>query len=303
MNIPFEQSPNYWDSNNTGRIKAIVYHHTAGGFEGSKSWLKNPKAQASAHYIIRKDGYIVQLVKDEDSAWHCGISFANTPKDRVGQIIRDNWGTNPNLYTIGIEIEGSGEPFTDAQYNTLAELSRELCSKYKIPVDRYHLIGHYEISPTGKPTDPKEMDWNRLILSITGQPMPTFNFELYLKDNNLFMRVLSGSINGKATVKNLTKGTSWEVNCVKSVGNDGNAINFGMEPCLYEVVALGVVRQFDNRPVTPPADPCANVKAELETAKKTITERDATIVSLQKQVADLTTQVNSFVPETIYRKK
>lgn len=303
MNIPFEQSPNYWDSNNAGRIKGIVYHHTAGGFDASKNWLKNPNAGASAHYIIRKDGYVVQLVRDEDTAWHAGISFANTPKDRVAQIVRDNWGTNPNLYTIGIEIEGSGEPFTDAQYNTLAELSRELCKKYNIPVDRYHLIGHYEVNPTGKPTDPKEMDWNRLILSITGQPMPSFNYELYIKDNDLFMRVLSGSINERITVKN--EGTGWvgEPFCSKSVGNDGNAINPDMKPNLYTVTAKGVVKQFDNRPVTPPADPCANVKAELETAKKTIAEKDAVIVGLQKQVADLTTQVNSFVPETIYRKK
>jgi len=294
-------SVNFTNGRQGHAVKQITPHTAVSGARSLFGWFNNSKAQASTHFYVNNLGEIEQYVGEENTSW------ANS-----------NWGRN--IESVTFETWDNGNPNDSVRTNELYESSAQLVAylskKYDIPLvllsKDQSLAGQKGITLHryfANKSCPAELDVQRIInrakeiLSITGQPMPTFNFELYLKDNNLFMRVLSGSINGKATVKNLTKGTSWEVNCVKSVGNDGNAINFGMEACLYEVVALGVVRQFDNRPVTPPTDPCANVKAELETAKKTIAERDGTIVSLQKQVADLTAQVNLFVPETIYRKK
>lgn len=131
--------------------------------------------------------------------------------------------------------------------------------------------------------------WKDLTL---GQNNMTFNYELYTKDNNLYMRVLSGSINANATVKNLTKGTSWQVFCNKSVGNDGGAINTGMEEALYEVIASGIVRQYDNRPA--PVDPCANVKTELANANKIIATKDSEINKLNGALGGMTTDRNKF---------
>lgn len=128
-------------------------------------------------------------------------------------------------------------------------------------------------------------------LPITSNPM-TFNYELYVKNNDLYMRVTSGSINANATVKNVTKGTSWQVFCNKSVGNDGGAINTGMESALYEVVASGIVRQFDNRPA--PVDPCANIKAELANANKIIATKDSEINKLNGALGGMTTDRNKF---------
>jgi hypothetical protein len=126
--------------------------------------------------------------------------------------------------------------------------------------------------------------------SNSEQPPMGFNYELYLKGKDLYMRVTSGSINQNVTVKNVTKGTSWQVFCNKSVGNDGGAINVGMEASLYEVNALGVVKQFDNRPA--PVDPCAGVKNELANAQKALTTKDGEINTLNGTIGGLRTENN-----------
>jgi chromosome segregation ATPase len=80
--------------------------------------------------------------------------------------------------------------------------------------------------------------------------------------------------------------------CNKSVGNDGGAINTGMEEALYEVIASGIVRQFDNRPA--PVDPCANVKTELANANKIIATKDSEINKLNGALGGMTTDRNKF---------
>lgn len=128
-----------------------------------------------------------------------------------------------------------------------------------------------------------------LPISNSNQPPMSFNYELYVKGSDLYMRVLSGSINQNVTVKNITKGTSWQVFCNKSVGNDGGPINTGMEQALYEVNALGVVKQFDARP-----DPCASVKTELANAQKVIASKDTEINKLNGALGGMTTDRNKY---------
>ena len=131
--------------------------------------------------------------------------------------------------------------------------------------------------------------WKDLSLNTNNM---TFNYELYVKNNNLYMRVLSGSINANATVRNVTKGTSWQVFCNKSVGNDGGAINTGMEEALYEVIASGIVRQFDNRPA--PVDPCKTVKDELASALRVIDSKNSEINKLNGALGGMTTDRNKY---------
>lgn len=68
-------------------ITLLVWHETAGAYQGSVSWLCNPAAQASAHAVIREDGLeATQLVELAAKAWHAaafnpqsvGIEHANT---------------------------------------------------------------------------------------------------------------------------------------------------------------------------------------------------------------------------------
>ena len=123
---------NYSNSNReaTYDINKIVIHVTQGSWSGAINWFKDPRAEASAHYTVRSsDGFIGQSVREEDIAWHAGW-----------------WETNK--HSIGIEHEGYiGNPawFTDAMYRSSARLSAYLARKYRIPIDRQHIIGHDEV--------------------------------------------------------------------------------------------------------------------------------------------------------------
>ena len=68
-------------------VDRVVVHVTEGSFWGSVSWLRNPRAHASSHYVVSRRGKIVQLVHLSDIAWHAG-----------------HWGTNEQ--SIGVEHEG-----------------------------------------------------------------------------------------------------------------------------------------------------------------------------------------------------
>lgn len=74
-------------SRNGARVDLLVWHETAGSYAGSVAWLRNPRAQASAHLVIREDGgQATQLVALAGKAWHAaaynprsvGVEHANT---------------------------------------------------------------------------------------------------------------------------------------------------------------------------------------------------------------------------------
>jgi hypothetical protein len=81
---------------------------------------------------------------------------------------KPEWGdikpkVNPNLYTIGIEHEGQGSSaWPDAMYESSARLIADVCTRWSIPIDRSHIVGHREIY--GRKTCPNGVvDFNRLI--------------------------------------------------------------------------------------------------------------------------------------------
>ena len=106
--------------------------------------------QVSAHFLVRRDGSLVQFVPPERRAWHAGAS---------------SWRgrSRCNDFSVGIELEGTDDsPFEDAQYRSLSELLRELSSSHPIK----ELAAHSEIAP-GRKTDPgARFDWQRLLLDL-----------------------------------------------------------------------------------------------------------------------------------------
>ena len=149
---------NYTDSNRERSydINRIVIHVTQGSWSSAINWFKDGRAQVSAHYTVRSsDGKIGQSVREADIAWHAG-----------------NW--DYNTHSIGIEHEGYVSQkrwFTDAMYRSSARLAAYLCKKYRIPIDRKHIIGHNQV-PGADHTDPGPY-WNwerymRLVRSYAG---------------------------------------------------------------------------------------------------------------------------------------
>ena len=112
----------------------------------SHPWLEQLRGlQVSAHFLVRRDGSIVQYVSTDQRAWHAGVSSF---EHREGC----------NDFSIGIEVEGTDfAPFEDAQYLTLQSLTQVLRQRYPLRAVR----GHEHIAP-GRKTDPGPyFDWHR----------------------------------------------------------------------------------------------------------------------------------------------
>ncbi|MCA9711430.1 MAG: N-acetylmuramoyl-L-alanine amidase, partial [Myxococcales bacterium] len=132
----------------------VVVHTMQGYYGGSIAWFQNPAANVSAHYLMRsEDGEVTQMVRDVDRAWHVGSS---------------------NAYALGIEHEGFvAEPqwYTWETYQSSARLTRFLCEKHAIPVDRDHVVGHVEL-PNQTHTDPGAYwDWD-LYMALVRDVVP-----------------------------------------------------------------------------------------------------------------------------------
>lgn len=114
---------------------------------GSHPWLVRLKGiRVSAHFLIRRDGRIIQFVSTERRAWHAGVSSFQ------GR-------TACNDFSIGIELEGTDTlPYENSQYAMLQALCTTLRARYPLRAVR----GHEHIAPRRK-TDPgPAFDWARL---------------------------------------------------------------------------------------------------------------------------------------------
>ena len=97
-------------------ISHIILHYTdMDDCEAALARLCDPAAKVSAHYLIRRDGHIFQLVDEADRAWHAGVSFWQGETDM-------------NSASIGIELDHDGHKeaqmaaFPDAQMAALIAL-------------------------------------------------------------------------------------------------------------------------------------------------------------------------------------
>ncbi len=102
--------------------------------------------RVSAHFLIRRDGQLLQFVACHDRAWHAGVSQWEG-RERC------------NDFSIGIELEGCDDrPFEDEQYATLNALLQLLRKTWP----RAAIAGHSDIAP-GRKTDPGPcFDWTRV---------------------------------------------------------------------------------------------------------------------------------------------
>lgn len=159
--------------------QGIVIHYTAGAsYEGSLNWLKNPKSQASAHFIVDRDGDFEQLVGVDNRAWHAGESSflgrTNTNNFMLGIEIAN---VGPVILSKGSLTDSSGNPFkgstvattdhniyhakqfesfSSLQVQTVAGLCNELIELFKIP--SHYIVGHENVS-YGRKGDPGPA-WN-----------------------------------------------------------------------------------------------------------------------------------------------
>ncbi len=120
--------------------KAIVLHITEGSSASAWSWFNQLQSQASSHYLVCENGEVWRLVKEEDTAWHCGRVVNPTWKGLIPNV-------NPNKYTIGVEVAlltGSQMPAWK-QWTATAKLVKDICQRWNIPQNELGIVNHREI--------------------------------------------------------------------------------------------------------------------------------------------------------------
>lgn len=139
MPILWKSSPNKVKGRGGYRPEALVIHVMEGTLPGTDAWFANPASKVSAHYGLGKGGAVHQYVLDTDQAWHAGRVYSPSWKGIHA-------GVSPNRYTIGIEHEGRADDvWPEAMLDASATLIRDLCTRWAIPIDRDHVVGHREI--------------------------------------------------------------------------------------------------------------------------------------------------------------
>jgi AmpD protein len=121
-------------------------------FTNQLDWSAHPYfetirgARVSAHFLIRRDGALLQFVSCDERAWHAGQSSWRGRADC-------------NDYSVGVELEGlEGTPFESSQYRRLGALIGSLAERYPIA----SVAGHEHVA-AGRKHDPgAAFDWRRL---------------------------------------------------------------------------------------------------------------------------------------------
>jgi len=104
----------------------------------------------SSHFLVRRDGELLQFVPVQRRAWHAGASCWRGRR-------------RCNDFSIGVELEGVEESaFEDLQYERLNELVRAL--RVALPLN--DIAAHSDVAPDRK-TDPgAHFAWARLLADL-----------------------------------------------------------------------------------------------------------------------------------------
>jgi N-acetyl-anhydromuramyl-L-alanine amidase AmpD len=135
MDIEFLGSPNFTSGRDGHDLvtepRYLVIHAMGQSIAGADARFRQAAQAASAHYGVGLDGRIVQWVREADAAWHAGLTI--------------------DLDSIGIGLAGG--PPTEAQYRASADLVRDICQRYGMPIDRRHVRPHRASGPNALDVD------------------------------------------------------------------------------------------------------------------------------------------------------
>ena len=156
-------SNNYFPQRDGYRPRWIIIHGTAGFPSAEAVGYYFQQADVATHYIIGRDGTIVQTVKEDHGAWgNGGISAGHDP-----------WWTptiNPNNVTISIEhvkpSKDNSDELTEIQKHTSFLLIGRICQRHNIPKHQADesggITGHFSMDPVNRDFCPGPYPWEEL---------------------------------------------------------------------------------------------------------------------------------------------
>ena len=126
----------------------VIHHTTLNSVDEGIEVLTSRKEAVSSHYLVGREGSIVQLVDERKRAWHAGESW---------------WGGNTdiNSSSIGIELDNNGEePFPAVQIEALKKLLADIGRRHKVP--RANYLAHADVAPARKDDPSGYFPWRDL---------------------------------------------------------------------------------------------------------------------------------------------
>ncbi len=148
----FVPSPNFDDRSPGAKIDCLVIHATVEPTtEGTMQIFLTPSRKVSAHFVVGRDGRVVQMVPVEKRAWHAGLSELEGARGL-------------NDFSVGIEmvnLNDGKDPYPVEQMEAVAGIIRLLRSRYDIPDSR--IVSHAQIAlPAGRKNDPVGFDFEKV---------------------------------------------------------------------------------------------------------------------------------------------
>lgn len=143
--------------------KGFVLHtpeEAADGYPGTPYWFaqKHPGQEGSTTYFVSFLGFVYQCVPESEAAIANGVLGKPYPAWA-------NPAVSLNRQTLSVEIEGYAATIADtispAQKTALLNLIRHRCEAHGIPLDRQHIIGHYEVA--NNRSDPGTLDIGAIV--------------------------------------------------------------------------------------------------------------------------------------------
>jgi len=271
-------SPNFEldrDGHDTTPPFYIVMHTVVGWSTSAVARFQNgdpnqPGGRASAHYIVKLDGGLIQMVDEKDAAWHAG-----------------DW--EKNLDSIGIEHEDGGQynaPRPAALKQASAQLLAGICKRYGLACDRTVIRLHKEVSdsPTACP-DALEVDeiiaMAQAILKPPAPPKPEWQANLKANAQTFALAaavpivdMTTGAPAGTVAAGPLS--VAWETQV-------GGVAYWVTAYAVQKGLAHGLRKADVAAAAPPPADPRDAQIADLTSKIATVNSQ---IASLQKQLAD-----------------
>lgn len=161
--------------------RAIVLHtpeEPADDYESTPHYFAMPGVAAGTHYYLDNDGDIYQMLEESECPYANG-NRGGVNRTWKGQV--DQWppwatqGVTLNGQTISIEMEGYaasiGKTWTDAMHKSLVAWIHNVAARYGIPLDRDHIIGHFEVA-TDRVDPGSTFPWDRLMRDLQEDDMP-----------------------------------------------------------------------------------------------------------------------------------
>jgi N-acetyl-anhydromuramyl-L-alanine amidase AmpD len=151
-----------WAGGNTPRY--VIVHGTGSSLSETAQhvaqFFQTNDPPTSTHYVIGRDGAVVQCVAEADAAWGNGVISAGADVW---------WHDNPNNYTISIEHvndSANSTPLTAEQQAASFALIGHICERHGIPKRPADasggITGHYSIDPVNRAHCPGNYPWAAL---------------------------------------------------------------------------------------------------------------------------------------------